>query len=55
MCKLSAPLFLKKLDMFGADVPTINMRGQTKIKTTFGTIVSLSIFILVLAFAIVKL
>ena len=41
--------------MFGTEVPTFNMKGQTKVKTACGACVSILIFITTLAFALVKM
>ena len=49
------PKFLKSLDMFGAPVPTLNMRGETTVKTPIGAICSILIFAIVFAFALFKM
>ena len=49
------PKFLKSLDMFGAPVPMLNLRGETKVKTSIGAIVSILIFAIVFVFALFKM
>ena len=46
---------LKKLDYFGAPIPTLNMLGDTMVKTKTGGLLSFIIILLTLGFAILKL
>ena len=47
--------FVKNIDMFGAAVPGINMRGKTELNTSCGAIISMLIIILTLSFGLLKL
>ena len=47
--------FIKSLDMFGAPVPNLNLRGRAEVKTYCGAYISMMIFILTLLFGILKL
>ena len=47
--------FFKDIDIFGTEVPTFNMKGRAKVKTLCGACVTILIFILTLAFALVKI
>ena len=49
------PAFLKNLDLFGAEVLKLNMRGEKNIKTPFGACISILISMLVFSYALVKL
>ena len=42
------------VDIFGADVPTFNIKGQAKVKTACGACISMLIFILTLLFALIN-
>ena len=53
--RFNVPYFIKNLDMFGYRVPEINVRGQTKVKTSMGACVSITIAALTIAFGLVKL
>ena len=53
--QFALPKFLLDIDMFGAEVPTFNMKGQRKFKTSYGACTSVLILSLTLAFALVKL
>ena len=46
---------VKNLDIFGAEVPGLNLRGQTKVKTFAGAFVSLAIMGITVMFALLKL
>ena len=46
---------LKSLDMFGAPVPNLNIRGRGEVKTVCGACTSLVIFALTLLFGIIKM
>ena len=47
--------FLLNIDMFGAPVPTFNMRKQGTIKTSIGTVMSILIMGMTSIFALLKL
>ena len=49
------PQFVKNWDMFGAHVPTFNIRGRSVVKTSFGACASILILVLTLLFALLKL
>lgn len=49
------PKFILNMDMFGEQVPEINVRGETKIKSSIGAWCTLTIIALTIAFGIVKL
>ena len=46
---------LKRLDFFGAPLPSINVRGHAKIKTKTGGLLSFFIILLTVGFGILKL
>ena len=45
---------VKGFDNFAGDIPTFNLKGETKVKTMIGCISTLAIMILVLAYALMK-
>ena len=49
------PQFVKNLDMFGAQVPTFNIRGKDVVKTSAGACASIIISVLTLIYALLKL
>ena len=53
--KFVLPKFVKKLDMFGAQPPNFNIRGQKKVKTSYGACASILITTITLLFAIIKM
>lgn len=46
---------LLSLDLFGAPAPTFNIRGETKVRTYFGAVLSTMIITVTLLFSLVKL
>ena len=46
---------LKSVDMFGASVPKVNIRGRGEVKTVCGACVSIGILCITLLFGILKL
>ena len=48
-------VFLKDFDMFGAEVPGLNLRGQSKIKTSPGACISIIIMCLTTIFSLIRL
>ena len=46
--------FLEGLDIFSADLPSLNIRGKSSVKTSVGGFMTLLIFLLVLMFSIMK-
>ena len=46
---------LKRLDLFGAPLPTFNVKGDTEVRTPTGGCLSLIISLLTFAFSLVKL
>ena len=52
--KFDLPHFAKKLDFFGAPIPSFNLRGQTEVTTSIGVCFSIIISALTLACACVK-
>ena len=55
MISFQLPRFLLNIDMFGAPVPTFNMRKQGTIKTSIGTVISILIMGMTSIFALLKL
>ena len=53
--KTSFPNFVKRLDIFGQNVPQLNIRGEAKINTLLGSLFSISILFLTIVFGILKL
>ena len=51
----SAEKFVKQFDFLGVRPPQMNIRGETKIKTYFGSVSSVIIGILTCTFALIKL
>ena len=49
------PNLVKRLDLFGEAVPNFNLRGQTKVKTSFGAVATILIVTLTFMFSLVKL
>ena len=45
---------MKKLDWFAGDLPTINLGGERKVKTSFGGLVTVIIGVILVAYAAVK-
>ena len=45
----------KRLDFFGASVPGFNLRGEDKVNTTTGGVISFLILYTIFLFALVKL
>ena len=43
-----------RIDGFGADVPSFNLKGETKVNTIFGGIVTAFILLLTLGYSILK-
>ena len=54
-CSAQMPKFLKNLDMFGGLVPNLNIGGEHKIKTSIGSLMSISIMFILTLFGIMKL
>ena len=46
--------FVKRFDLFGASLPSFNVRGSTEVKTYVGACVSLLIIVMTIAFSILK-
>ena len=46
---------IKKLDLYGAPVPTLNINGKSSVKTLVGGILSFLIMLTVFLFAALKL
>ena len=46
---------MKRFDLFGAQLPTYNVKGKTEVRTTTGSICSILIIGLVIAYSILKL
>ena len=46
--------FMKRLDMFGARLPSLNIAGEGRIRTHFGGVVTLLIFYVTFLFACLK-
>ena len=53
--KFDLPLFVKKLDFFGAPIPSFNLQGQTEVTTSIGVCLSIIISTLTLAFSLIKI
>ena len=49
------PKFLLDLDMFGAQIPTFNMKGREKVTTSCGACASIIILTMTFAYGLVKL
>ena len=49
------PPFLKKLDLFGVQLPNFNLRGRETIRTSSGGVMSLGIATITFLFAAVKM
>ena len=49
------PQFVKNIDMFGAQVPTFNLRGREDVKTSAGALASMVIIVLTFLFGLLKL
>ena len=45
---------LSRVDMFGAPMPTLNVKGKTDVKTMIGGLMSVLILGLTFAFALLK-
>ena len=45
---------LRRIDSFGKELPTFNLKGNTHVNTIYGGIVTLTMYILTLLFAIAK-
>ena len=52
--KFELPKFLVNLDMFGARVPSFNLRKQETVNTSFGAVTSITITLLTFMFALLK-
>ena len=46
---------LKKIDIFGAPIPTLNLRGERSVNTAVGSMVSILVFTTTLLFGLLKL
>ena len=51
--ELTAPF--KLIDLFGAPMPTFNIKGETKVMTVSGGVLTIFIFIVFLIYALLKL
>ena len=45
---------VKKIDLFGKEVPSFNLKGETKINTLFGGLITVIVLACTLAYAILK-
>jgi hypothetical protein len=45
---------VKKIDVFGQEVPSFNIKGQTKINTIFGGTITVLIILTTFAYAILQ-
>ena len=45
---------VKNMDWFGSEIPSFNLKGETRVTTLFGGLVTVSIVILSLAYALLK-
>ena len=45
---------VKKIDGFGQEIPSFNIKGETRVNTVFGGIITVAILTLTLAYAILK-
>ena len=52
---VSLPNFVKRLDMFGAPVPSFNIEGQRSMKTNCGAIATILMISITIMFTLVKL
>ena len=52
--KFGLPQVVKSWDMFGAQVPSFNLRGRDVVKSSAGACASIVILLLTLAFALLK-
>ena len=46
--------FVKSVDSFGQDLPSFNLKGETKVNTHFGGVVTVLILLTALAYASLK-
>ena len=46
---------LKKIDIFGAPIPALNLRGERRVNTAVGSMVSILVFTTTLLFGLLKL
>ena len=47
--------FLRKLDKFGQPIPAFNLKGEDKVKTSLGGLLTAAIMTTVLGYAIMKM
>ena len=47
--------FVKRLDLFGVEIPQLNLNGETQVKSSIGSIITIIIAILMFIFALIKL
>ena len=46
--------FVKNMDGFGQEIPSFNLKGETRVNTLYGGIINLLILSLTLAYAVLK-
>ena len=46
--------FLKNIDQYGQEIPSFNLKGETRVNTLFGGVITIAIMSLTLAYAILK-
>jgi len=46
--------FVKNIDGFGQEIPSFNLKGETRINTFFGGMITVAILSLTLAYAVLK-
>ena len=53
--KFGIPEFIKSLDMFSKPLPSFNISGKTSVPTSVGACSTISIVVLTLSFALLKM